>query len=677
MMLDDSEVQMDRRTVLQSAGVAAGASALGGVVSATPGRETNRDANEVLVGVVRGQGTPKRIVSGHVPDGASVVHQNETLRYAAVAFPAGSEAAREQFKEAVTEDKRVVYAEDNGTVHALYTPNDPRWSDQYAPQMVNADDAWDTTLGSANVTIAIVDTGIQYDHADLDGNMSTSESNHGQDFVDDDEDPYPDVLSDEYHGTHVGGIAAAETDNGTGVAGVSESALLSARVLNENGSGYWSDVADGIQWATDQGADVINMSLGGSSGSSTLKNAVEYAYNNGVYLAAAAGNDGPCSDCVGYPAAYQECVAVSALDSDGTLANYSSTGPEVELAAPGTSVLSTTTSARGDYENLSGTSMATPVVSGVAGLTLDQWNLTNTELRNHLNNTAVDMGLGDNEEGNGRVDAYNAVTTDPGGGSGSAVVEFQKYDMDETWETANLSTSFSSPVVLSKPISYAGSQSAHVRLRNVASGSYETQVEEWVYLNGDHKFETVSSLVSEAGTATTSDGTPLEAGTATISDTDSWTSVSFSQSFGSAPVVLSTIQTRNGGDPIVTRNRDVSTAGFEFTMQEEEARGGHYSETGGWLAVEPGTGTLDGKSFEAGTVSSVDENWTTISFSGSYTDPVFLADMQTTNGGDTCNLRYRNLGSGSVEVFVEEETSSDSETGHTYETVGFVVVEGA
>jgi len=676
-MSDDSEVRMNRRTVLQSAGVAAGASALGGVTAATPGRETDSRANEVLVGVVRGQGTPKEVVSDHVPDGASLVHQNETLRYAAVAFPDASADARAQFKEAVTQDKRVAYAEDNGTVRALFTPNDPKWSDQYAPQMVNAPDAWDTTLGSANVTVAIVDTGMQYDHPDLDGNMSGSESNSGQDFVDDDEDPYPDNLDTEYHGTHVGGIAAAETDNGTGVAGVSESTLLSARVLNEDGSGYWSDVADGIKWATDQGADVINMSLGGSSGSSTLKNAVEYAYNNGVYIAAAAGNDGPCSDCVGYPAAYQECVAVSALDSDGSLASYSSTGPEVELAAPGTSVLSTTTSNRGDYENLSGTSMATPVVSGVAGLTLAQWNVSNTQLRSHLNDTAVDVGLGSNEQGNGRVDAYNAVTTDPSGGSGSATVEFLNYDLDETWKTVSLSTSFSSPVVVSKPLSYDGSHPAHVRLRNVASGSYETQVEEWTYLDGGHKFETVSSLVSEAGTATTGSGTPLEAGTASVSDTESWTAVSFSQSFGSAPVVLSTVQTRNGGDPIVTRNRNVSTAGFDVTFQEEEARGGHYSETVGWLAVEPGTGTLDGKSFEAGTVSSVDENWTTISFSQSYTDPVFLADVQTDNGMNTANLRYRNLGSGSVEVFVEEETSSDSETDHTYETVGFVVVEGA
>ncbi|MEF8756723.1 MAG: S8 family serine peptidase, partial [Halobacteriales archaeon] len=139
-------------------------------------------------------------------------------------------------------------------------------------------------------------------------------------------------------------------------------------MLDEDGSGSFSDIADAVEWATEQGTDAINMSLGGSSGSSTLKNAVEYAYNNGVYVVAAAGNDGLCSDCVGYPAAYDECVAVSALDENEDLATFSSTGTEVEIAAPGADVLSTTTADRGGYEQLSGTSMATPVVAGVAGL---------------------------------------------------------------------------------------------------------------------------------------------------------------------------------------------------------------------------------------------------------------------------------------------------------------------
>lgn len=389
---------------------------MAGVTSATPGRTPGPREGEVLVGVSAGAGKPSEVVGQHVPAGGQIVHENETLRYVTVAFE--NEEAKTEFKQTVTTHRPIKYAEDNGTYEALYVPNDPKFGDQYAPQQVNADDAWDTTLGSSSVTVAVVDTGVQYDHPDLDGNMSDLDSNHGQDFVDDDEDPYPDVPSDEYHGTHVSGIAGGETDNGEGIAGVSNSDVLSCRALDENGSGSYSDIADAVTYATDQGVDVINMSLGGSSGSTTLKNAVEYAYNNGVFLVAAAGNDGPCSDCVGYPAKYSECVAVSALDPDETLASYSSTGQEVELAAPGTNVLSTTTATRGDYEQLSGTSMATPVVAGVAGLTLDTWNLSNVDLRNHLNNTAVDVGLASNEQGNGRVDAYNAVTTDPDSGGG-------------------------------------------------------------------------------------------------------------------------------------------------------------------------------------------------------------------------------------------------------------------
>jgi serine protease len=408
---------MDRRSFVKATGVAGAALAMGGVVSATPGRDPGPKENEVLVGISAGAGDVRGAVEEDVPDGADVVHVNEGLRYVAVAFPEDApERAREQFMAAITEKRHVKYAEKNATHTALLTPNDPKFDQQYAPDMVNAPAAWDTTLGSSSITVGVVDQGVQYTHDDLDDNMDGSESNYGQDFVDDDEDPYPDDLTDEYHGTHVAGIAAAETDNGTGVAGISESSILSARALSEEGSGSTSDIADAIEWAADQGVDVINLSLGGGGYTDTMKNAVSYAYDNGVFIAAAAGNDGQAS--VSYPAAYSECLAVSALDSDGSLASYSNYGSEIELAAPGTNVLSTTTTDRGSYEELSGTSMATPVVSGCAGLALDQWDLTNAEVRSHLKDTAVDVGLPSDQQGSGRVDADNAVSTDPGSGDG-------------------------------------------------------------------------------------------------------------------------------------------------------------------------------------------------------------------------------------------------------------------
>jgi hypothetical protein len=252
------------------------------------------------------------------------------------------------------------------------------------------------------------------------------------------------------------------------------------------------------------------------------------------------------------------------------------------------------------------------------------------------------------------------------------------YSFDHNWRTQSLAGSYSSPVVIAKPISSNGGQPAHTRLGSVSSSSFDSKVEEWEYLDGSHIDETVSSLTLEEGTGTTDDGTPLEAGTVTTTDSLNWASISFAQSFATAPVVVSQVQTSNGGQAVVTRNRNVSTGGFDTAMQEEQALGAHIEETIGYVAVEPATGTLDGAAFEAGTVSGVDDTWTTISFSRSYTDPIFLAGMQTVNGDDPCALRYRNLTGDSVEVFVEEEGSADDETTHANaETVGFLVVENS
>jgi serine protease len=405
-----------RRTLLQAT---AGAVTLAGVAGATPGRNPGSKKNELLVGVSAGN-DPVAAVEPAVPADAELVHVNRTLGYAAVRFPGDASDARDRFAERVTARDGVKYAEPNATLHALYTPNDPRWDEQYAPKKVNADDAWDYTLGSHDVTVSIVDQGIPYDHPELDDNIC---GDPGYDFVDDDSDPYPDDLSTEDHGTAVAGLAAGETDNGRCLAGISESCLLSARALDESGSGSTSDIADAIQWSADQGAEVINLSLGGGGYNSTMKNAVSYAYDQGSLLVAAAG--GSATSSVAYPAAYDECLAVSALDSDDTLASYSNYGSEVELCAPGTNVLVLTNGTDASCaERRSGTSWATAIVSGCAALARDQWNVSNVELRRHLKATADDVGLSPEEQGCGRVDAYDAVATDPansgscaGGGS--------------------------------------------------------------------------------------------------------------------------------------------------------------------------------------------------------------------------------------------------------------------
>ncbi len=197
-----------------------------------------------------------------------------------------------------------------------------------------------------------------------------------------------------------------------GVVGVSTTATLHAvKVLTAAGSGFNSDVAKGIEWTVDQGYDVGSMSLGGGGSTQNGKEAVEYAANKGVFLIAAAGNDGPCTDCVSYPAAYPEVMAVSATNDQDQLASYSSQGPEVEIAAPGTDIYSTYTG--GTYNTLSGTSMACPHVSGAAGQLMAEGQSA-SQARSTLKSSAEDIGLGANESGSGLLDVAAALGQNSG-----------------------------------------------------------------------------------------------------------------------------------------------------------------------------------------------------------------------------------------------------------------------
>lgn len=399
----DINDRIGRRSFLRSVWTAAGLAALGGVTEATPGREPGPKKREVLVGVAASADGLESAVRPHVPGSARVVHTNGDIRYVAVRFPERApEHARENFIEAITRKEHVRYAERNVTLEALAV-NDPLYDRQYVPRMVGCEEAWEITRGDPSIAVSIVDQGIQYDHPNIEGGYEG-----GHDFVGGGDDPYP-TSRGESHGTHVGGIAAGGTDNAIGQAGISDCSILSARALDERGAGSLSDVADAITWSTDRGAAVINLSLGGGGYTETLKNAVAYALSHGSLPIAAAGNDGERS--VAYPAAYEECLAVSALDPDGSMAPYSNYGEEIELCAPGTAVLSSIN--WDDYGEFSGTSMAAPVVSGVAGLALSARELSATDLRLHLRTTAEDVGLPSGRQGSGRVDAAAAVETDP------------------------------------------------------------------------------------------------------------------------------------------------------------------------------------------------------------------------------------------------------------------------
>jgi subtilisin len=301
-------------------------------------------------------------------------------------------------KETVTgleSNPTIRYVEENGTMHAL-AETLPWGIDRVDAEVAHANG--ETGDGA---DVAIIDTGIDATHPDLEPNLGEGraftggvESSNWQD--------------DNGHGTHCAGIADA-VDNDRGVVGVSTEATLHAvKVLTASGSGTTSDVAAGIEYVGDQGWDVGSLSLGGGGSTETLKDAVQYAHEQGVLLVAAAGNDGPCEDCVGYPAGYPEVVAVSSTDENDDLSDFSSTGPEVELAAPGSNVYSTYV---GGYATLSGTSMACPHVSGASGQLMAN-GYSNQKARKRLKSTAEDVGLASNEQGAGLLDVAAALGLD-------------------------------------------------------------------------------------------------------------------------------------------------------------------------------------------------------------------------------------------------------------------------
>jgi subtilisin family serine protease len=298
-------------------------------------------------------------------------------------------------------EKIVRFIEPNFLYRASFTPNDPGVGQQWAWGRINAYSAWDVTQGSSATTIAIVDTGIQRTHPDLDAKIVA-----GYDYVQG--DTAPDDGNG--HGTHVAGTAAAETNNATGGAGTCPNCkLMPVRVLDNSGSGSLTNVANGITWAADHGAKVVNLSLGGP-GSSTLQSAVDYASGRGVFLSCAAGNSNTSSTSNAYPAAYGNCFAVASTTSTDARSSFSNYGSWVEVAAPGSSIYSTWLNS--GYNTISGTSMATPHVSGLAGLLSGQ-GLSNAQIRQRICDTAADIAGTGTYWTCGRIDARAAVSDSP------------------------------------------------------------------------------------------------------------------------------------------------------------------------------------------------------------------------------------------------------------------------
>lgn len=303
----------------------------------------------------------------------------------------------------------VTFAEFDGTVSAAFVPNDPEWFSSslvYAPQLIKADVAWDYTLGDPSIIVAILDTGVNYNHPEFAGRVVP-----GYDFINNDADP----MDDNGHGTHVAGTAAAGTNNGIGFVGICGAcSVMPVKILSNTGSGLWSQVAAGVTFATDNGARVINLSLGGYSASSTLRSAVEYAQAAGVIVVGAAGNDNR-NDAF-YPAAFADVIGVSATDRNDNLWSLSNYGDYVDVAAPGHIIYSTFNDLNnyyGGYAFYSGTSMAAPHVTGLVGLILSQDpSRTLADVMQILTTSGTDLGASgyDVYFGNGRINAGDALS---------------------------------------------------------------------------------------------------------------------------------------------------------------------------------------------------------------------------------------------------------------------------
>lgn len=319
-------------------------------------------------------------------------------------------------REAYRANPNVAFAEFNWQIKASDTPNDPKFKKQWglkqkADHDIDAPEAWDLQQGSSSILIAVIDTGVLYTHPDLDDGRVRTDID--KDFVNDDDD----ALDDHGHGTHVAGIIAAETNNAEGIAGICRNCqILPIKVLDSGGSGTAEGVAAGIQYAADQGARIINMSLGISPDcgcSKTIAQAINYAFEKGTLIISAAGNDGKKK--LSYPSSSSRSMSIGASDRNDKRASFSNYGKALDLLAPGVKIVSAIL--ENEYEAWSGTSMATPHAVGVAGLLLSKNpGLTNAQVWWILQRSTDDLekpGF-DKKTGYGRLNAYNAlVMTNP------------------------------------------------------------------------------------------------------------------------------------------------------------------------------------------------------------------------------------------------------------------------
>jgi subtilisin family serine protease len=302
-------------------------------------------------------------------------------------------------KAALSKNPHVSFVEYNYIAQAVITPNDEKYPSQWHLPAIAAPEGWDINTGSQNVAIAIIDSGITAQHADLYGKIMP-----GYNFLLNNTDT-SDVHG---HGTAVSGSAAAISNNFTGVSGVAwGNPIMPLVVVNSSGSARYSDIARAITYAVDNGVRVMNISIAGTSSSWTLQNAADYAWNNDAVIFAAAGNSNSSNQY--YPAACDNVVAVSATTSRDGKASFSNYGSWIDIAAPGVSILTTNKSG---YSTSSGTSFSSPIAAGLGALVMSaNSSLTNAQVVDIIEQNADDLGNTgfDPLFGHGRINVYKSI----------------------------------------------------------------------------------------------------------------------------------------------------------------------------------------------------------------------------------------------------------------------------
>ena len=381
---------------------------------------------------------------------ASVLYTSPFAGFKRIKVPAAKTV--KQMVELYKGEPDVEYAELNYYAYAFFAPNDPHYTYQWhlyeTYAGINIEQAWDITIGDPNVIIAVLDTGVAYEtykNFEQAPDLANTRFVAGYNFAKVNGDDHAN--DDDGHGTHVTGTIAQSTNNNLGTAGIAfNCSIMPVKVLNRRGEAPYTTIADGVYFAADNGADIINMSLGGVSDSTTLRNAVAYAYDQGVTIICAAGNYYEHGNPPAYPAAYDDyCIAVGATRFDQTRAYYSNTGSYLDLVAPGGDL---SVDQNGDsnpdgvyqqtfgsnpkdwgYWFYTGTSMAAPHVSGIAALLISIGVTGPDAIREALQNSARDLGTleWDEEYGWGLVDAYAALNYYgiPGDFTGEGLVDFE------------------------------------------------------------------------------------------------------------------------------------------------------------------------------------------------------------------------------------------------------------